>query len=137
MNWGRSIILVLIIFMGFITILAIKMTYSIDDAFDKDYYEKGLAFDKEYELKQNVIDDYVTPLITINGNTLNIAFKALENGKIIFKRTADKTKDRTIKLKNSLFSINKNILDKGQWHLVMTWNYGNRNYLYEKNIYLP
>ncbi|OAQ39324.1 hypothetical protein A5893_11730 [Pedobacter psychrophilus] len=137
MNWGRSIILVLIIFMGFITILAIKMTYSIDDAFDKDYYEKGLAFDEEYALKQNVIDDHATPLITVNGNTLNVEFKALENGNILFKRTADKTKDRSIKLKNSSFSIDKGLLEKGQWHLVISWNNGKRNYLYEKNIYIP
>jgi hypothetical protein len=137
MNWGRSIILVLIIFMSFITILAVKMTYSKDDAFDKDYYEKGLAFDKEYDLKQHVIDDNATPAIVLNDSTLSVDFKAADNGNILFKRTADKTKDKTVKFSDPSFSINKNELEKGEWHLVISWNNGKRDYLYEKSIYIP
>jgi hypothetical protein len=137
MNWGRSIILVLIIFIGFITILAVKMTYSKDDAFDKDYYEKGLAFDKEYDLKQHVIDDNATPAIVLNDSTLSVDFKAADNGNILFKRTADKTKDKTVKFSDPSFSINKNELEKGEWHLVISWNNGKRDYLYEKSIYIP
>nr|MBC7611586.1 FixH family protein [Pseudopedobacter sp.] len=137
MNWGRSIILVLIIFMGFITILAIKMTYSKDDAFDKDYYEKGLAFDQEYDLKQNVINDQVTPSIILNDSTLLLVFKSLDQGSIKFKRPSDKTKDILLNIDASTVTIPRTKFEKGEWRLVINWSASNKNYLFEKSLYIP
>lgn len=137
MNWGRSIILVLIIFMGFITILAIKMSSSQDDAFDKDYYENGLAFDEEYNLKQNVINDQTTPSINLNDSTLLLVFKNLDDGSIKFKRPSDKTKDTIVNIDSSRVIIPITQLEKGEWRLVINWAYGNKKYLFEKNMYIP
>ncbi len=137
MNWGRSIILVLVLFMSFITILAVKMIYSKDDAFDKDYYEKGLAFDKEYDLKQNVIDDRATPSITINDSTLLMVFKAMDEGTIRFKCPADKSKDILLKINTSTVSVPIKELKKAEWNLVINWTSDHQNYLFEKSMYIP
>lgn len=137
MNWGRSIILVLVLFMGFISILAIKMINSKDDAFDKDYYEKGLAFDKEYDLKQHVIDDQVTPSITLNDSTLLIVFKGLEEGNIKFKSPSDKSKDSSLHIASSTVAVSRDKLEKGEWNLVINWTNNQQNYLFEKSLYIP
>jgi hypothetical protein len=137
MNWGRSIILVLIIFIGFITILAVKMMYSKDDAFDKDYYEKGLAFDQEYDLKQNVINDDATPSITLNDSTLLLVFKSLDHGSIKFKRPSDKTKDILLNINAAKVIIPRTKLEKGEWHLVINWSTNSKKYLFEKSMYIP
>ena len=137
MNWGRSIILVLIIFMGFITLLAIKMSNSTEDSFDKDYYEKGLAFDEEYDLKQNVINDKATPSITLNDCSLLFQFKNIEKGSIKFKRPSNKAKDILINIDSSKVAVSRTELEKGEWHLVINWSYNERNYLFEKSLYIP
>ncbi|MEO5911224.1 MAG: FixH family protein [Pelobium sp.] len=137
MNWGRSIIVVLVLFMGFISILAVKMIYSKDDAFDKDYYEKGLAFDKEYDLKQHVIDDKVTPNISLNDSSLLIVFKAIDEGNIKFKSPGDKSKDSSLNITFSTVTVSREKLAKGQWNLLINWKSGQRNYLFEKSLYIP
>lgn len=137
MNWGKGIILVLIVFMSFITILVIKMSNATEDSFDKDYYEKGLAFDEEYNLKQNVINDETAPSITLNDSTLLVQFKNLENGSIKFKRPSNKAKDVVLNINSSTVNVSRSQLEKGEWHLIINWTYNGSNYLFEKSLYIP
>ena len=123
--------------MGFITVLAIKMINSKEDAFDKDYYEKGLAFDKEYDLKQNVIKDKTLPKISQKDDFVNITFQKVDSGTIVFKRPSNQKQDISFNAIQQEMKINKSSLAKGEWRLQIRWTANSKQYLYETNLFIP
>lgn len=136
MNWGKGLVIGLVLFMSFITILVVLMFRSAEDSFDKDYYEKGLAYDVEYEQKQQVITDQAEPTISYNDEVLSITFKAADSGQINFKRPSSKKEDKVINFTDNEVNINRKELLNGEWKIILKWTYDQKNYLYEKSIFL-
>jgi hypothetical protein len=112
------------------------MFRSAEDSFDKDYYEKGLAYDVEYQQKQQVITDQAEPTISYNDEVLSITFKAADSGQINFKRPSSKKEDKVINFTDNELNINRKELLNGEWKIILKWTYNQKNYLYEKNIFL-
>ncbi|MBD3750690.1 MAG: FixH family protein [Sphingobacteriales bacterium] len=137
MNWGKGIIIVLIIFIGFISVLAFLMMRSTDDNFDKDYYEKGLAYTDEYNQRQQVIDDHAQPHLILATNELIIQFKGAESGIITIKRPSNSNLDQQIHFIGKKVLVPLNDLKKGDWLVVMKWKNKSKNYWFEKEIFLP
>lgn len=136
MNWGKGLVIGLVLFMSFITILVVLMFRSAEDSFDKDYYEKGLAYDVEYQQKQQVITDQAEPTISYNDEVLSITFKAADSGQINFKRPSSKKEDKVINFTDNEVNINRKELLNGEWKIILKWTYDQKNYLYEKSIFL-
>jgi hypothetical protein len=136
MNWGKGLVIGLVLFMSFITILVVLMFRSAEDSFDKDYYEKGLAYDVEYEQKQQVITDQAEPTISYNDEVLSITFKAADSGQINFKRPSSKKEDKVINFTDNEVNIKRKELLNGEWKIILKWTYDQKNYLYEKSIFL-
>ena len=136
MNWGKGLVIGLVLFMSFITILVVLMFRSAEDSFDKDYYEKGLAYDVEYQQKQQVITDQAEPTISYNDEVLSITFKAADSGQINFKRPSSKKEDKVINFTDNELNINRKELLNGEWKIILKWTYNQKNYLYEKSIFL-
>jgi hypothetical protein len=136
MNWGKGLVIGLVLFMSFITILVVLMFRSAEDSFDKDYYEKGLAYDVEYEQKQQVITDQAEPTISYNDEVLSITFKAADSGQINFKRASSKKEDKVINFTDNEVNIKRKELLNGEWKIILKWTYDQKNYLYEKSIFL-
>ena len=55
MNWGKGLVIGLGLFMSFIVFLVVMMLNTPEDSFDKNYYEKGLAYDLDYQKKSRPI----------------------------------------------------------------------------------
>lgn len=126
--------------MAFIILLAIQMIRSESDALiENDYYEKGLNYDQEYNLKERVIADKATPVISILNNELVIAFKTDAEGSIKMLRTANKTLDRTLEFetKDKQIKVPANQLLKGQWQFIISWNSNNKSYLNKQEVIIP
>jgi hypothetical protein len=136
MNWGKGLVIGLVLFMSFITILVVLMFRSAEDSFDKDYYEKGLAYDVEYQQKQQVITDQAEPTISYNDEVLSITFKAADSGQINFKRPSSKKEDKVINFTDNEVNIKRKELLNGEWKIILKWTYDQKNYLYEKSIFL-
>ena len=136
MNWGKGLVIGLVLFMSFITILVVLMFRSAEDSFDKDYYEKGLAYDVEYEQKQQVITDKAEPTISYNDTVLSITFKAAESGQINFKRPSSKKEDKVINFTGNEVNINRKELLNGEWKMIIRWTNNQKIYLFEKSIFL-
>lgn len=136
MNWGKGLVISLVLFMSFITILVVLMFRSAEDSFDKDYYEKGLAYDVEYQQKQQVITDQAEPTISYNDEVLSITFKAADSGQINFKRPSSKKEDKVINFTDNEVNINRKELLNGEWKIILKWTHNQKNYLCEKNIFL-
>lgn len=129
-------------FMTFIIVLAVLMIRSETDALvDQDYYEKGLNYDHEFALKEQVIKDNALPIIAFSGENLVITFKTEATGTLKITRTAKKSMDRTMNFKTD---SDKNVilsskdLAKGNWKFIMQWKANNGNtYLNEQEVSIP
>lgn len=138
MNWGTKLMIGMICFMSFIVVLGVLMFNSKDDALvDKDYYEKGLDYDKDYNRKEQVKTDNATPGISVSETELIISFKAGAEGELRLMRNEDQRMDKKAVLKTDLanqvrFPLKG--LAKGQWRIVLSWVSGGKAYLNEQEI---
>lgn len=137
MNWGTKLVIGMGLFMAFIiTLVVFMMRSDSDDLVDKDYYQKGIEYDKEYARKNQVQQDNAEPEIYV-GDSLKIVFKKPATGSVRFLHPSDKKNDRTLNMetsKNNVFVLPLNETSKGHWKLILEWKSKGKDYLFEKNI---
>ncbi len=137
MNWGKGLVIGLAAFMIFITVLVVKMFSTAEDGFDKDYYEKGLTYDLDYQQRQQVITDHAQPRVTQNDDYVNIRFSAVDSGTVKFKRPSNQNKDQIFAFTDSIVQIPKTSFEKGEWKLVIGWSANQKQYLFDTNLFMP
>lgn len=137
MNWGTKLVIGMGLFMAFIITLVVFMVKSdSDDLVDKDYYQKGIEYDKEYARKSQVQQDQLEPEIYV-GDSLKIVFKSPAVGTIRFLHSSNNKNDLTLKLESGMineFNLPLNKISKGHWKLILEWKSDEKEYLFEKNI---
>lgn len=136
MNWGKGIILGMIVFMGFIISLVVFMIRSSDDNYDKDYYEKGINYNLEFKEKQQVIEDSIIPQLNLSNQVLDIKFKQAEKGIIYLKRPSNGNLDRQLNFVGKKVYIPLNKLKKGHWQIVINWYWHQKKYYYESKFFV-
>lgn len=142
MNWGQKLVIGLASFMVFILALgAYMISRQSDDALvDKDYYQKGIDYDQEYNWKQNVLDRHMSPEIKTSGSQLVIQLKTAATYELQMMRPSDAHADRSLKGETlgeqHLILINKNDFKSGAWHLTLKWTNQGETYLYSRDIIL-
>lgn len=136
MNWGKGIVLGMIVFMLFILSMSIKFFLLPADDYDHQYYENGLNFDHEYNKEVQVVKDHAAPDIAVNGMQLHLTFKQPVNGTINFLRPSDNKLDKQFKLQGAKITIQLDTVPRGQWQLVLNWVSDSKAYLYHKEIYV-
>lgn len=139
MNWGKGIVIGMTCFVAFIVSLGVFMFMQPDD-YDQQYYEKGLAYDKDYGKEKQVITDHAQPLINLQDTALTITFHQPAHGQINFVRPSDRHLDKIINLETGM--LNKSLipisrLATGQWQLELSWTSDGKAYLYKQEIYIP
>ncbi|MDR6942765.1 FixH family protein [Mucilaginibacter pocheonensis] len=137
MNWGKGIIIGMGLFMLFIIFMCVKMFLLPADDYDHHYYEKGLNFDKDYAKEKQVAADKAQPLIWVSGGVVNILFTEQASGTARFVRPSSEALDKTFAIhtqaeKSAILPVGS--LAKGRWRIVLEWESGNKNYLYEKEV---
>lgn len=125
------------LFMLFILSLCFKMFQAPADEYDHQYYEKGLGYDKDYKREKQVLTDKAQPSIEQTDGQLLILFKDTATGKARFIRPSSKAQDKTVDLNGGRTAdIPLNHFDKGRWTLVLEWKSNDKDYLYQKEIYI-
>ncbi len=141
MNWGTRIIIGMSSFMVFILGLGWFMVTSGQDGLvENDYYEKGLQYDEDYRLKQQVIKDNATPEISVVQGLLSIQFRSASRGAVQLICLADKAMDRRLNFStnsDNSVEMDADSLQKGAWRLKVKWESNGKHYLSEKEIVLP
>ena len=137
-NWGTKLVIGMASFMTFIIVLAVLMFNSKPDALvDNDYYEKGLNYDADYNLKEQVKADHAAPEVQVLPGEILLTFKAAAEGKVKIIRPSDKRMDKVtvIKTDDSYRSaIPIDDIAKGRWKLIITWNSAGKSYLDEQEV---
>lgn len=141
MNWGIKLMIGMLCFMSFIIVLAVLMFNSKTDALvDTDYYEKGLAYDQDYQRKEQVKADNAAPEITITDGFLFLTFKDKAAGKLTLVRSSDKQMDRKTAIQTDTLNRVKVPLEgiaNGQWRMIVAWSTNGKAYLNEQEINIP
>ena len=130
------------LFMTFILAMATKMVIDggEDDLVEKDYYEKGLDYDKEYDLQTVAMTDSVIPEFTISQNGLIISFKSPVSYKLVCKRPSDSKLDRVFQGQadeDNRMSIPGDELKSGPWNLHLQFTVNGKDYVVAREITMP
>jgi hypothetical protein len=139
MNWGKAVIVILLVFVLFISGLSYFMFTAPKDDYDHRYYEKGLTFDGDYSREQQVIKDHAQPIISIAPNSVEFTFPRAMNGQVKLMRPASDAHDLVYPLNSRAgqpVKIPANKLLKGKWLLVFDWKSNDKAYLYQQEVYI-
>lgn len=138
MNWGVKVLIGMGTFMSFITVLVVIMFNSKTDALvDNDYYEKGINYNKVYNLKEQVNLDHAKPGLAVTGEAIGLTFTEQAKGNVRLMRTSDKRMDRAMPFEtdqNRQVLIPAVDLPKGSWRIIIEWESLSKKYLYEQEI---
>jgi hypothetical protein len=139
-NWGKGLIIGMSIFMLFIISLVVVIFNQKADDYDHSYYEKGLDFDNDYKREQQVVADGAKPTIKVNAGILSVGFKEQTKGKLHFQRPSDQKMDKEVLFNTDASGKSQLSLKqftRGRWQLIMEWNDGDKQYLYQQEIFVP
>ncbi|RZK40981.1 MAG: nitrogen fixation protein FixH [Pedobacter sp.] len=142
MNWGTKIVLGMVAFMLFIIGMVVYMfkVHGNDALVDENYYEKGIDYDREYNAKQNVLDDEKEPEITITKTQIIIQLKDSASYEIKLMRpstTKDDIRKRGSTIgDNHLVLIDRQDMPAGLWFLELEWLSKSKSYLFKKDLKL-
>ena len=139
-NWGKSIAVVIGLFMIFILSFVYKAFTRDVDLVAEDYYQQEIDFQEKIDAKSNA-----------NGNEVNLSF--LDNELIInlnedipsgtkvtfnFKRPNDANLDKEIVIEDKTNDFDFNLTDfvPGKYTLYISWTNNDKNFLIEKDLML-
>ncbi|MGG6231568.1 FixH family protein [Tenacibaculum sp. SDUM215027] len=144
LNWGTSIVIAIISFMGFIMYFVITMStgknYNHDLVTEK-YYQQELEFQNKINatknakaLKDNIKIEKVTEGIKVHF-PMNFNPKDIK-GKVFLYRPSDKQLDFEIpiSISKTYLLVPENRLLGGRWNITVSWSYKNKDYLFQKEL---
>jgi hypothetical protein len=142
MNWGKSIVVVFVLFALFIGTLVTICVRQDVSLVAPDYYKQELDFQKQIERSQNAAALSSKPEISVNDRQLQVSyanFSQIEKGEVKLFRPSDVKLDKTFSLHASdssiqLFDITAQ--QRGMYKASMRWTMDGREYFVEETIYL-
>ena len=140
MNWGGYIIIGMATAMSAVVATGIYMVSSDSDTLeDPEYYEKGLAYDQDFNRKEQTIRQQARPDIRVANDTLQIVFSKNGNaGRLLLLRPDNQLEDKTItfSVPGNSYYLPVSALSAGAWQLRLDWEQGQDHFLHEQRIFI-
>ncbi|MBT8326027.1 MAG: FixH family protein [Winogradskyella sp.] len=143
-NWGTSIVIAIVAFIGFILFFVIKMSTNSKydhDLVTEDYYQQELLYQTDIDKETNSRNLKEDVRITQLSEGIDITFPknldiSLIKGKVFLYRPSNKQLDFEIpiSLSNHNLLIPDNRLLDGRWNIKIDWSYKENNYLFKKEL---
>jgi nitrogen fixation protein FixH len=138
MNWGKGIIIGMVLFMGFIlTLVIILMRQNVDMVSD-DYYKKELVFNETYDAQQNYENASGKIELQLSADSLFILFPDdLKQGSVLveLKRPNNQHQDAHFTVDASKkVMIPVKMLPKGSFDCILTGKRNGKNYEFKQPI---
>ncbi len=144
-NWGWSIVIAIVSFMGFILYFVIKVQTNSEydnELVVEDYYKQEVAFQQTIDKKQNAANLTEKINITSDKEGIHIHFPTTMDyekikGKVSLYRPSNQKLDseKIFSLSSSHLLIPKSELVSGRWDISIDWNYNDQEYLNKETIY--
>lgn len=144
LNWGTGLILVMLLFIGFILFFVYQMTtdHKLEhDLVTDGYYQKEMELQETIDAQKNSADmeEKVSAYTRAAGYLIQFpeSFEPSKiHGTVYLYRPSDKRLDfeMTLKLSDSYFLIPKDALIDGRWNITIDWEYEGKKYRFEKKL---
>jgi nitrogen fixation protein FixH len=140
MNWGKGIVIGMVLFMSFIITLVIIMMSNDTDLVSEDYYQKELAYNEQYNAQQNYMNAGESIELNIIKDTFFLSFPSkLRTGKvdIELKRPNNKNQDATFTVDaQEKVMIPTALLPKGAFDCTLKGTFKGKPYEFVEQIIL-
>ncbi|GAB3928602.1 FixH family protein [Larkinella terrae] len=140
MNWGKSIVLVFVLFAGFIGTMVVLMTRQHVDLVRDDYYQDEIAYQQHIDRRARTARlNQPNPLhFDEVRQELYLQLPAgWEQGQLTFYCPADRQRDQTIRLKTGRQTVSTAALSKGLWRLQLSWTADGQTFYHEQTLQIP
>jgi hypothetical protein len=142
LNWGKGILITIVLFVVIVFIMVgISMTKNTD-LVANNYYEKEIKYQEQIDLlkKTNTLNENVK--IDFDGANVNISFpKNMDinslKGTVYFYRPSDSNKDFNIPVNadaNNSMKIGSEKFTKGLWKVRINWENAGEKYFTEQTL---
>ncbi len=142
MNWGQSIILVFILFAGFIGTLVVLMSRERIDLVRADYYQDEIAYQQHIDRVGNTARLNTRPEVTYLRDQQQVVLvlpQSFCRGEVIFYRPADQQQDFKVMIPAQHAThqvITTRTLARGHWRIKLSWSDGKQDYYTEETLFL-
>lgn len=142
-HWGRALLLVFVLFAGFIGVLVYRMLTQRIELVRADYYQSGQEYNRELHQRQNTARLATAPTMTYlpDLQQLNILVPTpVVRGEVAFVRPSDERLDVRVPLTaqpRSFYRLSTRHLRQGFWKVRLTWSDGTHEYYAEDELTVP
>ena len=141
LNWGKSIVLAMVLFIGFIMFMVVSMITQPEydhDLVVEEYYKKEMTLNDKLEKINNGRAFEANIKFEANQNGLLLTFqeplKDLKNAEIFGYRASDKNLDFKTAVspnQNGEALVQRNLIS-GPWEFTLAFSLGEKEYLVKK-----
>ncbi|WP_461093877.1 FixH family protein [Spirosoma gilvum] len=141
MNWGKSIVLVFVLFASFIGTLVYRMSREHIDLVSENYYQNELDYQHQIDRENNARQN-TAAVITNQLDQQQVVCElpnTLQKGQLVFYRPGDRTQDFKVTIPANHETqqvVSTAALARGRWRVQFTWSDGTREYYQESPINL-
>ena len=138
MNWGRGIILAMVLFMGFILFLVVNIMLHTVDLESEDYYKKEINYEQEITAMKNF--NAINSRIGVSSNAEFVVFQLPEKTKITeveihFFRPNDTKLDKLFQVNGTkTYLVPKTTLEKGNYSIQLHFKHNQKPCLQKEEI---
>lgn len=145
MNWGNKLIIVFVLFGGFILYMVYKSLHVQVDLVSKDYYKDELVYQDVIDGRNNV--EALKSKASISQNNDNVVIQLPEEmsgkkteGQVWFYSPDNAKKDAQFDLQTNSSAqqlIDKKKLHAGNYTVKISWTESNKKYYIEQALTIP
>ncbi|MBO9593622.1 MAG: FixH family protein [Niabella sp.] len=145
MNWGMSVVIVLVLFLSGMTFMVGLAMRQTNETVDANYYDKELKYQQVIDGKQQLVA--LGQRVSIRDSAGRIwvrlpeaASGQLDSGHIEFLRLSASSADRRIPVQpgsGSVYFLPRSSFVKGWYRVRVEWVNGHVGYYYEENVQIP
>ena len=140
MNWGKGIVIGMVLFMSFIIFLVVNLMMHKVDLESEDYYKREMIYEQEITAVKNseALSEKVKLLQQKNFVVVQVPDKAeLNSIEVRFLRPDDQKLDKTFKVVGTKsYLIQKEELSKGKYNIEISYTADSKVCLQKEEIYI-
>ena len=127
MNWGKGIAVFLVLFIGFISTLAVILMRTSSDLVAEDYYLQEIKYGDEITAQQNAKNESISLTKEIEEDGVYLKLNttlSIDNAKVRLLRPDNPDKDVYKIGRGKIFYIPKDDLSTGKYEVTIEWLIG-------------
>jgi regulatory protein YycI of two-component signal transduction system YycFG len=139
MNWGKGITIFLVLFIAFITTLAVILMNTSSELVSEDYYLREVKYGDELTAEQNALNAHSSVAVEESKEGIFIQLKTdvtVDSMRVHLLRGNDPTKDFHASTNGTSLFIDRARLVQGKYILTMTWKVNEDYFQRKKDIWV-